>query len=305
MEILPQLLLNAIIAGSIYALASSGLTLTYGLLRILNFAHGHIMMVGAYLFYDLFILRGAPMSVAGVGTAVLSVALAIVALEIFIVPFLRYHYFLPLVTSLALGTILESVISMAYGVNVKSLTTSFDIRSYELVVPYWPGNGATVYITPIQIVIITSAVVLLSGLAYLVHATGLGRQVRAFSEHAYAAESLGVAKRKLTGLVFAVGVFMACFAGVLVGFETNLQPTMGNAYTIKAFAAMILGGLGNIWGTILGAYILGLIENLSIGLDLGPYSLPAGYKDAFAFVIILLVLLVRPQGLFGSAGRQA
>jgi branched-chain amino acid transport system permease protein len=91
---------------------------------------------------------------------------------------------------------------------------------------------------------------------------------------------------------------------VLVGFETNLQPTMGNSYTIKAFAAMILGGLGNIWGTIVGAYLLGLIENLAIGLDFAGFSLPAGYKDAFAFAAILLVLLFRPQGLFGVKSRQ-
>ncbi|RIK99786.1 MAG: branched-chain amino acid ABC transporter permease, partial [Proteobacteria bacterium] len=91
---------------------------------------------------------------------------------------------------------------------------------------------------------------------------------------------------------------------VMVGYETNLQPTMGNAYTIKAFAAMILGGLGNIWGTIAGSYILGLVENLSIGLDFGGYSLPAGYKDAFAFVIILLVLLFKPEGIFRFGARK-
>lgn len=80
---------------------------------------------------------------------------------------------------------------------------------------------------------------------------------------------------------------------------------MGNAYTIKAFAAMILGGLGNVWGTVAGSYILGLIENLSIGLDFGGYSIPAGYKDAFAFAIILLVLLFKPNGLFKKATRAA
>ena len=91
----------------------------------------------------------------------------------------------------------------------------------------------------------------------------------------------------------------------MVGYETNLQPTMGGAYTIKAFATMILGGLGNLWGTVLGAYILGLVENLSIGLDFGGYSIPAGYKDAFAFSIILVVLLFKPQGLFRTRTRSA
>jgi branched-chain amino acid transport system permease protein len=100
-------------------------------------------------------------------------------------------------------------------------------------------------------------------------------------------------------------MLLAAYAGVLVGYETNLQPTMGGSYSLKAFAAMILGGLGNMWGTVAGAFILGLVENLSIGLDLGDYSLPAGYKDAFAYVIILCVLLFRPQGLFGARERRA
>jgi branched-chain amino acid transport system permease protein len=105
--------------------------------------------------------------------------------------------------------------------------------------------------------------------------------------------------------VFIVGTALAAYAGILVGYETNLQPTMGSSYTIKAFAAMILGGLGSMWGAVAGSYILGLVENLAIGLDFGGYSLPAGYKDAFAFVIILGILLVRPQGLFGVRARSS
>lgn len=101
-----------------------------------------------------------------------------------------------------------------------------------------------------------------------------------------------------------MGTLIAAYAGILIGYEMNLQPTMGNAYTIKAFAAMILGGLGNIWGTIAGSYILGLVENLSIGLEFGGYSIPAGYKDAFAFAVILLVLLFKPLGLFNSEARR-
>ena len=97
---------------------------------------------------------------------------------------------------------------------------------------------------------------------------------------------------------------LASLAGVLVGYETNMQPTMGTAYTVKAFAAMILGGLGNFWGTIISSYVLGLVENLSIGLDFGGYSIPAGYKDAFAFMIILLVLLFKPEGIFSKKRRK-
>ena len=109
---------------------------------------------------------------------------------------------------------------------------------------------------------------------------------------------------KFSSSVFFGCVLLAMFAGILVAFETNLQPTMGNSYTIKAFAAMILGGLGNIWGTVAGSFLLGLIENFSIGMDFFGYSLPSGYKDAFSFLIILVTLLFRPRGLFNTSLRS-
>jgi branched-chain amino acid transport system permease protein len=296
MDILPQLLVNSLIAGSIYALASSGLSLTYGLLRILNFAHGHVMMVGAYFFYcassqfGLSLFPSALLTIAG------TVLLGLFTLRVFVLPFAKYSFFLAFVTTLALSIMLESIISMVFGVNVKSLTTGVDITSYEI----WG-----VFITPVQILIIISAIVLLSILAFVIHSTIIGRKIRAVSEFSLGAEGVGISSNKINYVAFVIGCLLAAYAGVLVGYETNLQPTMGNAYTIKAFAAMILGGLGNIWGTVIGSFLLGLVENLSIGLDFGPYSVPAGYKDAFAFVIILGVLLIRPQGLFNTKGRKA
>jgi branched-chain amino acid transport system permease protein len=162
-----------------------------------------------------------------------------------------------------------------------------------------------VYITPLQNFIIASALIILGGLGFIIHQTSLGRKLRAIAENRSAAESLGISANVLTYGVCILGTLLGAYAGVLVGYETNIQPTMGSSYSIKAFAAMVLGGLGNIWGTIAGAFILGLIENLSIGLDFWGYSLPAGYKDAFAFIVILGVLLVRPHGLFGTRARVA
>jgi branched-chain amino acid transport system permease protein len=292
-SLFPQLIVNSLITGSLYALVSAGLSLNYGLLRVLNFAHGHMMMVGAYAFYFFSQEQGFSLFNSSIGTVGIAAVLATFTLLIFIRPFTKFSYQLTLVTTLALGTILESLVSLFFGVNVKSLM-GYSGESIEF---------GSVYITPIQIGIILSAVVVLGAVAYLVHATAVGRMIRAVRESPSAAESLGISERKVTGGVFLLATVLACFAGVMVGVETNLQPTMGNAYTMKAFAAMILGGLGNVWGTVFGAYLLGFIENFSIGLDFWGVSLPTGYKDAFAFVIILLVLLVRPQGLFGSKAR--
>jgi branched-subunit amino acid ABC-type transport system permease component len=219
-----------------------------------------------------------------------------VILSVFVMPFLRFSPLLPFVTTLALASMLEAIVSIAFGVNVRSLSTGEELTSWEF---------GGVFITPIQIIIIVSALVILVTMALIIHGTGVGRRVRALSENQHASQALGIGARRINYTVFIIGTLLAAYAGVLVGYETNLQPTMGNAYTIKAFAAMILGGLGSIWGTVIGSYILGLVENLSIGLDFGGYSLPAGYKDAFAFLIILLVLLFRPQGLFGVKKRSA
>lgn len=295
MDILPQLLLNALIAGSIYALTSSGLSLVYGLMKILNFSHGHMMMLGAYLLFCALNIIEINLSFGLVFVVCLTFIISYVSLHIFILPFLRYSFAVTLVTTLALSTILESSVSMIFGVNVKSLNTDFSIVSYEFF---------GMYITPIQIIIIASAIIVLFLLAFVIHGTPLGRKIRALSENSYAGESIGISKQSVIYIVYILGTMLAAFAGILVAYETNMQPTMGNAYTIKAFAAMILGGLGNLWGTIAGSYILGLIENLSIGLDFGEYSLPAGYKDAFSFLIILLVLLFKPQGLFNKKSRE-
>lgn len=296
LEILPQLLVNALIAGSIYALASAGLALIYGLLRVMNFSHGHLMMVGAYLYYLFNVELEFSIWSSGPYTILSLMVLGAISLKVFITPMLRLSLLLPLVSTLALSYVLESGVSMTFGVNVKSLSPGEAGQSFEV------GN---VYITPIQVGIILSSLLLLSLLAFVVHSTSVGRNIRALREHPFAAAALGTDESRVRLTMFILSTVLAGFAGVMVGYETNLQPTMGQTYTIKAFAAMILGGLGNIWGTVAGSYLLGLVENLAIGLDFGGYSLPAGYKDAFAFVIILLVLLFKPTGLFNTGSRKA
>lgn len=293
MDILPQLIINGLITGSIYALASAGLALSYGLLRVMNFAHGHLMMVGAYLFYLTRIQLELSLATAAAFTTLGTAIVSLISFGIFIRPFSKYSAFLPLVSTLALGTALESIISMLFGVNVKSLDFN-GTQSYEI---------GPIFITPIQLVIIGSALLTMAVMATIVHRTSIGRQIRAVAEHPHAAEALSVNQDRIAVWGFVAGALLAAFAGILIGYETNLQPTMGAVYTIKAFAVMVLGGLGNTWGALIGSYILGMLENISIGLDFSGWSLPAGYKDAFAYACILIVLLFRPHGLFGKPQR--
>jgi branched-chain amino acid transport system permease protein len=295
LAILPQLVINSLITGSIYALASSGLALTYGVTKVLNFAHGHLMMVGAYLFFGIYVLLGLPFVVAGTLTVLTLALLGTLVYWAFIQPFASLNPLLPFVTTLALSACLEAVISLSFGVNVLSFTTSELAESWSFY---------SIYITPLQVIIIAVSIVLLSLLGVFIHFSKYGRAVRSMSSLPFAAQALGLNSRNVLLCSFIVGVILAGIAGILIGYETNLQPTMGNVYTIKAFAAMILGGLGSIWGTILGAYILGFVENFAIGLDFGGISLPAGYRDAFAFLLILMTLLFRPRGLLGSKDRS-
>jgi branched-chain amino acid transport system permease protein len=295
LEIIPQLSANALISGSIYALAAIGLSLTYGLLRVMNFAHGHFMMLGAYIYYMFSVQMQYGIFASAIFTAVVVSLLALIMLRVFITPFLTVSFVLTFVTTLCLSSILEAIVSMIFGVNVKSLSPGSAAESYE-----WYG----VYITPMQLIIIASAIILLTVAAIIIHSSSYGRRVRALAEYPYAATAIGVSQKAVSRTVFVVGTLLAAYAGILVGYETNMQPTMGTSYTIKAFAAMILGGLGNVWGTVVGSYLLGFVENFSIGLEFGSYSLPAGYKDAFAFMIILFMLLVKPEGIFSRRRRK-
>jgi len=294
--IIPQLVINSLISGSLYALCSFGLALAYGVLRILNFSHGHLMMLGAYFFYSFSVLLKLSIILSAFLTSISLIIVSIISLKLFIIPFKKYNFILTLVTTLSLATILESLVSIFYGVNVKSISVS-NFDSYNFF--------NLIFITKIQIVIILSSIIILSSLAFIIHKSSVGRIVRGLSENSELSESIGINSNKYTYIIYTVGVLIAGFAGIMIAFESSMQPTMGNNYTIKAFAAMILGGLGNLWGTIIGSYLLGFVENFAIGLDFKGFSIPAGYKDAFAYTIILLVLLFKPTGLFNSKKRSA
>lgn len=294
LAIAPQLLINALIAGSIYALAASGLSLSYGVSRILNFAHGQSMMVGAYLFLfvgEVLGMEPSPLTLAIAGVIAIPLAAVVGAgvFLIFIAPFTGRNPLLPFVATVAAGKILENLVAILFGVNVRSISSSVD--SYDL------GFG---FVTGSQIFTIISAFLILSALALLVNRTGLGRRIRAVQSGAVAASALGIDVRKTLLTVFVISSALAAFAGILAGYETSLQPTMGGSYTVKALAIMVLGGLGNVWGTVIASYLLAILETVIVGVDFGSVSIPIGYRDGIAFVVILGMLLWRPQGLLAK-----
>jgi len=190
-----------------------------------------------------------------------------------------------LIASFGLLILIESLVLMSFGADVKTINYIRVSKGLEIF-------GAI--ITPLQIVIVASSIVVSIGLFLFMKKTKLGKAMRAVSNNKDVAEIVGISSEKIYSWSFIIGSLIAGIAGVLIGLEQNLEPTMGTNLIIKGFTAAIIGGIGNVYGAILGALLLGLAENFGI------WYLPSGYKDAIAFAILFVFLLFRPKGLFGA-----
>lgn len=292
-----QLLCNALIAGSFAALMAAGLSLVYGVLGIFNMALGQFALLGGYITWWLVARAGVPLIPAIIGAVLISIPVLWLSFELFVAPYYQRHRFLPLVTTIALSMILDGVLLYVFREDPKSIPVSGGRQLHAL--------GAAVISTD-QMVLILLTLVFLLCLAWILVATPFGRKVRATVQHSAAADSLGMNSALLHRLVFIVSGILAVFAGIYLGIDQNLTPTLGFAITIKAYAALIAGGKNSLSGTILCAYLIALLEQLAIGVPwwFGGY-LPAGYQATVALLVIIAILLIKPQGIFGSRLRTA
>ena len=167
-----------------------------------------------------------------------------------------------------------------------------DIKTYS--VDYQILTIGSVFITSIQVIIIFASLFFMAGLYVLLTYTKLGKAIRAVADNVNLAEISGINTDMTISAVFAIGSALAAASGSLIGLDSNLQPTMGFIITVKAFAAVVLGGLGNVYGAIVGAFIIGIVENI------GVWYIPPVWKDSIAYGILILVLLFRPSGIFGT-----
>lgn len=285
MEIFAQLFVNGLIAGGTYALAAIGYSMVYSILKFINFAHGSVAMVGAYFVFFLSLGGlGLPFPLAFVLAMVLTAGLGIFIERTAYRPLRAAPKLAPLTTAIAVSFVLDAAVMILMGA---------DIKSYALPVVRGTKIGP-VLITPIQMIIIASSVLFMVSLYLLLTYTKLGKAIRAVADDPKLAEVSGVNADRVISAVFAIGSALAAASGALIGMDTNLQPTMGFIITIKAFAAVVLGGLGNVYGAIAGGFIIGIVENL------GVWVIPPVWKDTIAYGILILVLFVRPAGLFGK-----
>jgi branched-subunit amino acid ABC-type transport system permease component len=288
--ILPQLLANGIIAGAIYALMAASFSLIFNIVKFMDLSPGAIFVVGAFAAYAFNILLGL--------NIILSVFLALIISGIIgiLINFLVYRplrnrkadNFTLLLASFGIFLLITGIILLLFGADIR--TFGFPImKGYEFL-------GAI--ITPTQILLITCSIILFILLFILMKATRIGKSMRAVADDRAVSSTLGINVERTISITFVLSSMLAGISGILVAFEQNLEHFMGFGAVLKGITASIVGGVGNVPAALLGGFLIGIVENIGI------WYLPSGYKDAIAFVLLILFLLFRPIGIFGSKTRE-
>ncbi len=300
-SILLQQILNGLVLGSVYALVALGYTMVYGILQLINFAHGEVLMIGAMIAVTLVpILLGAgvpaPLALLIVVLAAIPVCVLVsVTIErVAYRPLRNAPRLAPLITAIGMSIVLQTIAMIIWKPNPIVFP---DLLPTDPV----PIFGAI--LAPKQILILVVAATMMTGLVLLVNRTQLGRAMRATAENPRIASLMGVNANRVIAATFAIGAALAAVAGVLVAMNYNIVHfSMGFVPGLKAFTAAVLGGIGNIPGAMLGGLLLGIIESLGAGYigDLTGGFLGSHYQDIFAFAVLILVLLFRPSGIMGE-----
>lgn len=282
-----QQIINGLTLGSIYALVAIGYTMVYGIIQLINFAHGEVLMMGAYFALTFIALGLFPMPVSIIFAMILCAILGM-AIEWFAYRPLRHQPRLTaLISAVGVSIFLQNFAMIVWGTHPMSFPDPFD------------GQGIvwlSTKISYLQISIFMVAGVLMILLHFFVQKTRMGRAMRATAEDPETAALMGVPMNRVITLTFGIGSALAAIAGVMMGaYYNSIYPTMGYFIGLKAFAAAVLGGIGNLPGAMMGGLILGIIEIMAIA-----FGLPSGYQHAISFVILIAILIVRPTGLFGE-----
>ena len=303
-DLLPQTLINGLTLGSVYALIALGYSMVYGILKLLNFAHGDIYMIGAYIGYGVYVLflteEGALIPVAVLITLMLVVAmvgagLVSIAVERFAYRPLRYApRIAPLISALGVSFILQNIVQVTIGSRPKSFGSGSLIATDNVFLFELPLLG-DFRIHASRALLITVTLLLMLGLTYFVQRTRMGRAMRAVSMDLDAAEMMGVNVNQVILVTFFIGAVLAGGAGVLVGITFfSIRHTMGFLAGLKGFTAAVIGGIGSVPGAAIGGLLLGLAEAFT------SVYVSITFKDAIAFLLLVAVLLIRPTGIMGQ-----
>ncbi len=307
METLLQQLINGLVQGSIYALVALGYTLVYGIMGLINFAHGEVVMIGALVALSVtgaLTAAGLPLWLAGalgIAVAILTcMALGWSLERIAYRPLRHAPRLTPLITAIGMSIVLQNLAMMLWGRNYMQFPALFPKAAFSV-------GGA--HFTAVQIIMVLTSAAMMIGLAFLVYRTRLGMAMRATAQNSQVAGLMGVNIDRVVAAAFVIGSALAAVAGVMVGAYYEIAHyQMGFMLGLKAFTAAVLGGIGNLGGAMAGGILLGLIEALGAGYigDLTGGFLGSHYQDIFAFIVLIAVLVFRPAGLFGEkTGERA
>jgi branched-chain amino acid transport system permease protein len=291
MSLAGQLVANGVIAGAIYALVASGFSLIYNVTKLMHFAHGGVLAMGAYFLYSFASARVSfPLAMLLTLVATCAVGEVVNRAVYRRLRARKASSAVQLIASLAAMIFLNAFILGVWGADIKTIPLPYRNAVFDI---------GGVLITGVQLAIIGVAAVLLLSLGWLMTKTRLGKAMRALADNKDVAQTVGINPEKLYTLTFVVGSLLAGIAGILIGIEQNLHPAMGTSLIIKGFTGAVIGSMLSVPGAVLGSLLLGLVENIGI------WWLPSGYKDAIAFALLFVFLLFRPQGILGKKLREA
>jgi branched-chain amino acid transport system permease protein len=300
---LPQQLVNGLTLGAVYALIALGYSMVYGILQLLNFAHGDVYMIGAFVGYGVLTVlaprSGLLLPVWAIIPIMLLVAMLLSGLLGILIEWFAYRplrnapRIAPLISALGVSFFIQNAVLLTLSASYRTVRTEA-LLSPRLGIDLGPAR-----ISAVRILVIATAIVLMFALDHLVRRTRLGRSMRAVAIDREAAAMMGVDVDRVIVTTFFIGSALAGAAGVLIGLAfTQVWHLMGFTAGLKGFTAAVVGGIGNIPGAMLGGLLLGLAESLAVGF------ISPTYKDLIAFVVLVLVLLVRPTGLLGARIQQ-
>jgi len=301
MDIFLQQMINGLVLGSMYALVALGYTMVYGIVNLINFAHGEVLMVGALTSWSVTVWLG-PHNLPGWLLLLIALLCAVVVCSILNFTIEKVAYrplrnaprLAPLITAMGMSLLLQTLAMIIWKPNYKSYPT---LLSRD---PIFIG-GAVTNFTQITILVVTA--ITLGGLMWLVNKTRLGRAMRATAENPRVAALMGVRPDNVISATFVIGAALAALAGVMWASNYgSVQHTMGFLPGLKAFTAAVFGGIGNLAGAMVGGILLGVIEAIGGGYigDLTGGVLGSNYQDIFAFIVLIIVLTLRPKGLLGE-----
>ncbi len=286
METLIQALVSGILIGGVYALIGIGLTIIFGVMRVINFAHGDLLMVGMYATYYLFTLANIDPFISIVITMPLMFLFGALLQKVFINRILGALPQNQILLTIGLGLIMSNSIMMAFTSDYKILTTKYSSASFNIM-------GISIS-TPLVISFAITSVIT-AALYWFLRKTNTGQAIRATAQDREAARLMGINVSRMSMIAFGLGAALAGAAGALISPTYYIFPQVGGAFTLKAFVITVLGGMGSIPGATLGGVLIGIAESVG-GVYLG-----SGWKEVVVFVLFLVVLLFKPSGMFGKS----